>query len=111
VARLFQRVRLGDEPLRGIFHAAMVLDDGYLQQLTPRQFERVMAPKVLGAWNLHLASKDLSLDYFVMFSSISALIGARGQANYVAANCFLDALAHYRRSLGLPALTVNWGAL
>lgn len=111
VARLFERIRLKLKPLRGIFHAAMVLDDGLLPQLTPQRFARVMSPKVSGAWNLHSASKEIALDHFVMFSSVSALIGSGGQANYAAANCFLDALAHYRRSLGLPALTVNWGAL
>ena len=111
VARLFERIRLKLEPLRGIFHAAMVLDDGLLLQLTPQRFARVMSPKVSGAWNLHSASKEIALDHFVMFSSVSALIGSGGQANYAAANCFLDALAHYRCSLGLPALTVNWGAL
>jgi acyl transferase domain-containing protein/thioesterase domain-containing protein/acyl carrier protein len=98
-------------PLRGIFHAAMVLDDGIVPQLTPERFSRVMAPKVAGAWNLHTASAALALNHFVMFSSVSALVGAAGQANYAAANCFLDALALHRRSLGLPALTVNWGAL
>jgi acyl carrier protein len=108
---LFEEVKVKAAPLRGIFHAAMVLDDGLLTQLTPQRFSRVMSPKVSGAWNLHEASKDLRLDCFVMFSSVSALTGAAGQANYAAANSFLDAMAHYRRSLGLPALTVNWGAL
>jgi acyl transferase domain-containing protein/NADPH:quinone reductase-like Zn-dependent oxidoreductase/thioesterase domain-containing protein/NAD(P)-dependent dehydrogenase (short-subunit alcohol dehydrogenase family)/acyl carrier protein len=111
VARLFERVRRKLPPLRGIFHAAMVLDDGFLPQLTPERFARVMSPKATGAWNLHAASKEMPLDHFVMFSSGSALMGGGGQANYAAANCFLDALAHYRRWLGLPALTVNWGAL
>jgi len=110
VARIFKLAhKLG--PLRGIFHAAMVLDDGVLPQLTAERFSRVMAPKVTGAWNLHRASTGLPLDHFVMFSSASALVGAAGQANYAAANCFLDALALYRRASGLPALTVNWGAL
>jgi len=98
-------------PLRGIIHAAMVLDDGILTQLTAERFSRVMSPKIAGAWNLHTASAKLPLDHFIMFSSVSALVGAAGQANYVAANCFLDALAHYRRASGMPALTVNWGAL
>lgn len=111
VARLFKRVARSLEPLRGIFHAAMVLDDGVLPQLTAERFSRVMSPKVTGAWNLHKESSRLPLDHFVMFSSVSALVGAAGQANYAAANCFLDALAHHRHACGLPALTVNWGAL
>jgi acyl transferase domain-containing protein/thioesterase domain-containing protein/acyl carrier protein len=110
VARIFQVAnKLG--PLRGIFHSAMVLDDAVLPHLTAESFSRVTAPKVSGSWNLHRASAGLPLDHFVMFSSVSALIGAAGQANYAAANCFLDALALYRRASGLPALTVNWGAL
>ena len=98
-------------PLRGIIHAAMVLDDGILTQLTAERFSSVMSPKIAGAWNLHTASAKLPLDHFIMFSSVSALVGTAGQANYVAANCFLDALAHYRRAFGMPALSVNWGAL
>jgi len=111
VARIFKLAAQKLPPLHGIFHAAMVLDDGLLPQLTAERFSRVMSPKVTGAWNLHTASATLPLDHFVMFSSVSALVGAAGQANYVAANCFLDALAHHRRARGLPALTVNWGAL
>ena len=111
VARLFKQIRDKAQPLRGVFHAAMVLDDGLIAQLTPERFQRVLAPKVSGAWNLHRSSKDLPLDHFVMFSSVSSLIGAAGQANYAAANSFLDAMAHYRNSLGMAALTVNWGAL
>jgi acyl carrier protein len=68
-----------------------------------------MAPKVDGAWNLHAQTLDRPLDFFVLFSSGSSLIGNPGQANYVAANAFLDAFAYYRRSLGLPAMTINWG--
>jgi NADPH:quinone reductase-like Zn-dependent oxidoreductase/thioesterase domain-containing protein/acyl carrier protein len=111
VTRLLKLTARRFPPLRGIFHTAMVLDDGSLSQLTAHRFSQVMGPKVSGAWNLHTATAGLKLDYFVMFSSVSALLGAAGQANYAAANCFLDALAHYRRGLGLPALTVNWGAL
>lgn len=98
-------------PLRGVFHAAMVLDDGYLLQLNESRFARVMAPKVAGTWNLHQATSSVPLDYFVLFSSISSLTGALGQGNYCAANAFMDAFAHYRRALKLPALTVNWGAI
>jgi acyl transferase domain-containing protein/NADPH:quinone reductase-like Zn-dependent oxidoreductase/thioesterase domain-containing protein/acyl carrier protein len=111
VARIFQSAAQKMPPVRGIFHAAMVLDDDILPQLTAERFSRVMSPKVTGAWNLHMAAAKLPLDYFVLFSSVSALVGAAGQANYVAANCYLDALAHLRRASGLPALTVNWGAL
>jgi len=111
VAQIFKLAAQRLPPLRGIFHAAMVLDDGILPQLTAERFSRVMSPKVAGAWNLHTASAKIPLDYFVLFSSVSALVGAAGQANYGAANCFLDALAHHRHACGLPALAVNWGAL
>ena len=111
MARVFEKIERTATPLRGIFHAAMVLDDGLLTQLTPERFSRAMGPKAMGAWNLHAASAKLKLDHFVLFSSVSALVGTAGQANYAAANCFLDALAHRRRALGLPALSVNWGAL
>lgn len=98
-------------PLAGVVHGAMVLDDGFITQLDPERFARALAPKLVGAWNLHLATRDLPLDHFVMFSSVAAMLGSKGQANYVAGNHFLDALALYRRALGLPALTINWGAL
>lgn len=70
-----------------------------------------MAPKVEGAWNLHSQSLNRDLDFFVLFSSVVSLVGNPGQGNYVAANIFLDALAYHRRSLGLPAITINWGHL
>ena len=115
VARMLATIKLRMPPLRGVFHAAMVLDDGLLTDLTEERFTRVFAPKALGAWNLHAAlakvPAKIQLDHFVLFSSISALIGSPGQANYAAANSFLDALAHHRRARGLPALAVNWGAL
>jgi myxalamid-type polyketide synthase MxaB len=96
-------------PLRGIIHAAGVLDDGVLQQQTWQRFRKVMAPKVQGAWNLHILTKSEPLDFFVLFSSSASLLGAAGQANYGAANAFLDALASYRRGQGLTGLSINWG--
>ncbi len=98
-------------PLRGVVHAAMVLDDTFIHELDAERFNAVLNPKMLGGWNLHKATADLPLDHFICFSSVSALIGTTKQSNYSAANCFLDALASYRHSLGLPALTVNWGAI
>jgi acyl transferase domain-containing protein/acyl carrier protein len=95
--------------LRGVIHAAGVLNDGILQQQTWKRFREVMAPKVQGAWNLHILTRHLPLDFFVCFSSSAALLGSPGQGNYAAANAFMDALAHYRSQLGLPGLSINWG--
>jgi phthiocerol/phenolphthiocerol synthesis type-I polyketide synthase C len=96
-------------PLRGIFHAAGILDDGLLVHQNWQRVARVLAPKVLGAWNLHLLSQSLPLDYFVLFSSVTALLGSPSQGGYTAANAFLDELAHYRRAAGLPAVSLAWG--
>ncbi len=96
-------------PLRGIMHAAMVLDDAPIERLTEERMWKAMAPKIMGAWNLHALTAGIPLDFFVLFSSITSVIGNPGQANYGAGNAFLDALAYYRRARGLPALTVNWG--
>jgi microcystin synthetase protein McyG len=97
-------------PLRGVFHAAGVLDDAVLEHQDWSRFERVLAPKVLGGFILHELTRTLPLDFFVLFSSGASLIGSPGQANHAAANAFLDALAHHRRGLGLPGLSINWGA-
>jgi hypothetical protein len=97
-------------PLKGVIHSAGVLDDGVILQQSWARFERVLAPKVLGAWNLHEATRAMELEHFVLFSSGAALLGSPGQANHAAANAFLDALAHGRRAAGLPALSINWGA-
>ena len=96
-------------PLRGVIHGAGVLRDGVLQQLTWEQMKPVLAPKVWGAWNLHELTQDLPLDLFVLYSSAAALLGSPGQGSHGAANSFLDALAHHRHRLGLPALSINWG--
>lgn len=97
-------------PLKGIIHAAGLVDDGILQQQTPARFATVMQPKVAGAWNLHTLSQHLPLDFFVLFSSLASVLGSRGQGNYAAANAFLDALAWHRHQQGLPVLNLNWGA-
>ena len=96
--------------LRGVIHAAGLLDDGVLMQQSLARFEKVMAPKIQGAWHLHTLTQDMPLDFFVMFSSAASLLGSPGQGNYAAANAFMDGLAHYRASKGLPALSLNWGA-
>ncbi|WP_030517776.1 type I polyketide synthase [Nocardia sp. NRRL WC-3656] len=96
-------------PLRGILHAAGVLDDGTIAGLDPGQFDRVLAPKVRGAWNLHELTVDRDLDFFVMYSSAAAVLGSPGQASYAAANAFLGGLARYREHSGRTALCVDWG--
>ncbi|QRR36015.1 type I polyketide synthase [Hydrogenophaga sp. YM1] len=96
--------------LRGVVHAAGLVDDGTLAELGPERFEAVLSPKVRGAWNLHQATARLALDFFVCFSSGAALMGSPGQGNYAAANTFMDALAHLRRSQGRHALSINWGS-
>ena len=106
-------VKIGSElpPLKGIIHGAMVIDDQFMIDMNEECFNKVLYPKMLGAWNLHRATQNIDLDHFIQFSSFSTVIGAVKQANYNAGNAFLDALSHYRHSRGLSALTINWGAL
>jgi acyl transferase domain-containing protein/acyl-CoA synthetase (AMP-forming)/AMP-acid ligase II/NADPH:quinone reductase-like Zn-dependent oxidoreductase/acyl carrier protein/short-subunit dehydrogenase len=96
-------------PLAGVVHAAGVLDDGLLMDLTRQRFETVLSPKVAGAWNLHRATEHDQIDFTIYFSSIASVLGAQGQSNYSAANAFLDALAHERCRAGRYTLSVNWG--
>ncbi|KAK8091367.1 hypothetical protein PG994_000872 [Apiospora phragmitis] len=98
-----------ERPLGGVIHAAGVSDSGVLSTLTPAQCATTFLPKVHGAWLLHQYTRDLDLDMFVMFSSISGVMGMSGVANYAAANTFLDALAHLRRAQHLPASSVAYG--
>ncbi len=97
--------------LAGVFHGAMVLDDGALETLDAERFARVLAPKADGAWHLHRATAGLDLDFFVLMSSIASAIGTPGQGNYAAANAYLDELAEARRAAGLAATSINWGVI
>ncbi|XP_051543313.1 uncharacterized protein LOC127434534 [Myxocyprinus asiaticus] len=99
-------------PIRGVFHSAAVLHDGLLESLDRSLFHKVLRPKVSGALNLHFATlQSPTLDYFVCYSSISSFIGNAAQANYAAANSFLDTFCHYRRNIGLAGQSINWGPL
>ncbi len=109
VEKLLEHIQTTMPPLRGIIHAAGVLDDGILLEQTWSRFTTVMAPKIDGVWNLHTLTSDSALDFFILFSAGASVLGSAGQGNYVAANAFLDGMAHYRRSCGLPAQSINWG--
>ncbi len=106
---LFDNIKSSALPLKGIVHAAGALDDTALSGMDRARLEKVVAPKADGAWNLHLLTADMKLDFFICYSSASALLGSAGQGNYAAANAFMDALMSVRRSSGLPGLSVNWG--
>ena len=110
VESLIQSIQASKAPLGGVLHAAGVLDDGIISKQEWSRFENVMRPKMLGAWNLHQSTETLDLDFFILFSSVTSLLGVPGQSNYCAANAFLDAFAHYREQLNLPIMTINWGA-
>lgn len=109
MASVIEQIETTMPPLRGIIHAAGVLQDGTLLQQNWQAFEQVMAAKVKGTWILHSLTQQIPLDMFVTFSSVAALLGSLGQGNYAAANAFMDALAQHRQALGLPGLSINWG--
>jgi acyl transferase domain-containing protein/surfactin synthase thioesterase subunit/NADPH:quinone reductase-like Zn-dependent oxidoreductase/acyl carrier protein len=111
VGDCLSRIKREQPPIKGVFHAAAVLSDDLLRNQTLQKYRDVAASKLQGAWALHQHTLDQPLDQFVLFSSVTSVLGNHGSANYVAANAFVDALAHYRRKRAMPALTVNWGLI
>ncbi len=109
VNTLFAEINKSQNPLKGIIHAAGVDALVPIAEMSSQELNDIVAPKIQGAWLLHKQTLNLDLHMFVCFSSISAIWGSSGRAHYGAANAFLDSLAYYRQSLGLPALSVNWG--
>ena len=109
VRAVLKRHQESEFPLRGVVQAAGVLSDATVLHQSRNSLGRVLPSKICGSWNLHEATLGIPLDWFILFSSTASLLGSAGQANYAAANAFQDALAHYRRALGLPALAINWG--
>ncbi|MBD2776533.1 type I polyketide synthase [Iningainema tapete] len=108
--QLFSRFGTELPELRGVIHAAGVLDDGLLRNQNWERFQNVMRPKVEGTLLLDRYSRNLSLDFFIAFSSAAVILGSPGQSSYAAANAFMDALMQQRQSLGLPGISINWGA-
>ncbi|NRA11946.1 MAG: SDR family NAD(P)-dependent oxidoreductase, partial [Crocinitomicaceae bacterium] len=111
VDRIFKEVAETMPPIKGIQHAAMVLDDVSIPEIDYDKYMKVYNPKAVGCWMLHEATKDMDLDHFLSYSSISAIYGNPGQVSYVGANSFLDNFSQWRRAQGLPATTVNWGVI
>ena len=107
---MLERIERDLPPLGGVIHSVGVLSDGALTNQSWERFERVLWPKILGAWHLHRATVDRDLDFFTLFSSRVGVMGNPGQANHASANAFLDQLAGHRRALGLPGQAIAWGA-
>ena len=110
VARVMREIAAGMPPLRGVIHSAGALDDGALLQTQWSRFVTPLRAKMDGAWALHVHTRHLPLDFFVMYSSVASVLGSSGQGNHSAANAFMDALAFHRRAAGLPAHSISWGA-
>ncbi|MGQ7934604.1 SDR family NAD(P)-dependent oxidoreductase [Paraburkholderia sp. D1E] len=108
---VFADIAARGTPLKGVLHSAMVIDDGLVRNLDDARFAAVLAPKLAGAWNLHRATRGMTLDFFVVYSSATTFLGNPGQSSYVAANTFLEALVAQRRAAGLPGTYMAWGPL
>lgn len=108
-AFLAQYEQEGWPAIKGVIHTAGVVQDELLVRMKTETFQRVLRPKVSGGWLLHRLFKEYPLDFFILFSSTGSVIASLGQGNYASGNAFLDALAYYRRSQGLPALSIGWG--
>jgi len=111
VQTLLDQIYRDMPPLAGILHAAMVMDDTLIANLDADRLHQVLAPKIQGAWHLHNLTQHLPLEHFILYSSVTTLIGNPGQANYVAANAALESLASLRLTLGLPATCIGWGPI
>ncbi|UWR10454.1 type I polyketide synthase [Sulfitobacter mediterraneus] len=113
VDQFVSAVQASDRPLKGVVHGAAVIKDGFANQLTPDMITDVLSPKIKGAWNLHraFAATGTEPDFMIGFSSIAQATGSAGQTNYIAGNAFLDALAHYRLSMGRPGTAIDWGVI
>ena len=111
ISALLAKIAKTLPPLRGIVHAATVINDGLIRNMDVEQIRSVLAPKILGANYLHEMTLNTPLDFFILFSSATTLFGNPGQGNYVAANAYLEALAKHRRASGLAATCVRWGAI
>ena len=109
ISSLLTDLSLNKKELAGIFHLAGVVDDAQIVDQDSRRVQKVLSPKISGAWHLHELTKEMSLDHFVLFSSIASIQGGPGQSIYAAANAFMDGLATHRQHHGLPALSINWG--
>ena len=107
--KVIDEIKASGQKLKGIIQSAGILDDGIITNQTKEKFDRVLAPKIPGSWYLSELTKEMDLDFFIMFSSIASTIGSAGQSNHSAANAFLDSFAYYRRAKGLAATTINWG--
>ncbi|MCH7534442.1 MAG: SDR family NAD(P)-dependent oxidoreductase, partial [Bacteroidetes bacterium] len=111
VSRIFKEIKKSMPPLKGIQHAAMVLDDASIPEIDEERYMKVFKPKAVGCWLLHKETEKMNLDHFVLYSSISAVYGNPGQVSYVGGSSFLDNFSSWRRQKNLPSTTINWGVI